>query len=194
MTHWQQEWDEEAARALLDSYRLGESGLEVKLDKGFKPGVYGVTVEYAGAARRHGFTAAQRQARHYAARLHGQLAGMAGDTLDDPEDASLNAEPGRKRDLEATFVTFAVTTDDGNWHDDAMKERFRTALLRTEREWDQHQAAADERRRGGRRERFRQRLDALLEGEAYRHLDGAMKERLLAEVTELVFTPRGREL
>lgn len=55
-------------------------------------------------------------------------------------------------------------------------------------------AGVDEWRRVGRRESFRQRLETLLEGEAYRQMDGAMKERLLAEVTAMVVSSRGREL
>jgi hypothetical protein len=91
-------------------------------------------------------------------------------------------------------LLFALTSEDGRWHDDAIKERFHIALLRAGQERDQHQASVEERRRDERRQRFRERLDALLEGEAYRQLDGATKERLLTEVTELVFTSRGREL
>jgi hypothetical protein len=134
MTEWCQDWDEEAAKALLAVHRLRQKGLEVKLDKGFEPGVYGVTVEYGESAQRIGFTPARRQARDYATRLHGQLSQMAGNTVDKLDDGSLNAGQGQKRDLEGTFLTFAVTTDDGSWHDAAMKENFRTALVRTERE------------------------------------------------------------
>ena len=193
MTYWRQEWDEDAAKALLAAHRLGQTGLAVKLDKGFEPGVYGITVEYGEAAGRLGFTAARWQARHYATGLHGQLSRLAGDTLDDLDDASLGAGPGRKRDLESTFITFALTMEDGNWHDDAMKERFRTALLRAEQEWDQHQARVAERRRDSRREKFLQRFSTLLEGEAYRQIDAATKECLLAEVMALVFPARGQQ-
>ena len=42
--------------------------------------------------------------------------------------------------------------------------------------------------------RFRQKLETLLEAEAYRQLDGTTKERLLAEITALAFPPKGREL
>lgn len=194
MTEWGPDWDEEAAQALLARQRLGRTGLEVTLDKGFEPGGYAVTVEYGAAARRDGFTPARRQARHYAARLHGQLSHMAGHMLGPLDDAALEAGVEQKHDLECTFLTFAVTTDDGSWHDDIMKERLRTACLRTEREWDQPRAGVDERRRDHRREHFRQRLETLLAGEAYRQLDGATRERLLAEVTAMVFSPKGREL
>jgi hypothetical protein len=54
------------------------------------------------------------------------------------------------------------------------------------------QAGRDEERRDSRRARFRQLLGTLLDGEAYRHVDAATKERLLAEVTTLVYSPRGR--
>jgi len=124
MAEWRQEWDEEAAKALLAVHRLRQGSLEVKLDKGFEPGVYGVTVEYSESVQKFGFTAARRQARDYATRLHGQLSRIAGKTLDKLDDASLNAGQGQKRDLEGTFLTFAVSTDDGSWHDDAMNPYF----------------------------------------------------------------------
>ena len=170
MTEWREDWDEEAAQALLAAQRLGQTGLEVKLDKGFDPGVYVVTVEYGEAAQRVGFTAAKRQALDYAARLYEQLAGTAGYAIDDIDDASHSGDPRRKRDLERSFLSFALTSEDGLWHDAAIKERFRVALLRADQERDQHQAGVDERRRDGRRERFRQRLETLLAGEAYRQV------------------------
>lgn len=178
----------------LAEHRLGHSGLLVKLDRGFEPGVYGLCIEYGPLAERIGFTAARRQAMDFAARLHGQLARTEGYTLDDIDDASRSGGPGRKRDLECAFLTFALTAKDGRWHDTAIQERFRIALLRAEHQRDQHQAGKDERRRENRRQQFRQRLDALLEGEAYRQMDAATKERLLAEVIALVFPPKGREL
>ena len=91
-------------------------------------------------------------------------------------------------------MLFALTSEDGRWHDDAIKERFHIALLRADQQRDQHQAGVNEQRRDDRRERFRQRLETLLAGDSYRQMDGAMKERLLAEVTALVFAPKGREL
>lgn len=51
--------------------------------------------------------------------------------------------------------------------------------------------ALAEHRRQGRVEAFRRRLGTLLEDESYRHVEAATKERLLAEVTELVFPPKG---
>jgi hypothetical protein len=185
--------DEEESYQSLAEHRLGRSGLLVKLDRGFEEGVYGVCIEYEGLADRVGFSAARRQALDYAGRLRGQLDGAAGYATGAIEDASRSGDPRRKRDVEATFLSLAVTSDDGRWHDEAIKERFRLALLRADQQWDQGQARRDEERRDGRRERFRQRLDALLAGEAYRHVDGATRERLLAEVTALAFPPRGME-
>jgi hypothetical protein len=92
-----------------------------------------------------------------------------------------------------TFLSFAITAEDGHYHDAALKERFRIALLRADQEWDQVQARAGDKRRDSRRDRFRQRLDTLLASEVYRHVDGVTKERLLSEVTELAFPPKGRE-
>lgn len=188
------EWSDEESCESLAEHRLGRSDLLVKLDRGFKPGDYGVCIEYHGLGDMVGFTEGRRQALDYAARLHRQLAGTAGYAIDAIEDGSRNGGPGRKRDLESRFLYFALTAEDGRWHDDAIKERFRVALLRADQQRDQHQAGLDERRRDDRHERFRERLETLLAGEDYRQLDGAMKERLLAEITVLVFPPKGRGL
>jgi hypothetical protein len=178
--------------APLVEYRLGRTGLVAKLDKGFEKGVYCLYVEYAGLADRIGFKAARRQALNYCSRLQMQLANTEGYRLAALEDPSESNDPRRKHDLENTFLSIAVTSEDGRWHDKAIRERFRVALLRADQAWDQMQAGRDEERRDSRRERFRQRLGTLLEGEAYRHVDAATKERLLAEVAALVFSPRGR--
>lgn len=188
------DWSEEESYESLVNRRLGRSYLLVKLDRGFEPGVYGVCLEYRDLAERIGFTAARRQALDYISRLHGQLAGMAGYAIDTIEDDSRSGGPGQERDLESQFLYFALMSEDGRWHDNAIKERFRVALLRADQQRDQHQAGLDERRRDDRRERFRERLETLLAGEAYRQLDGATKERLLVEVTALVFPAKGREL
>jgi hypothetical protein len=185
--------DEESCEVLAE-HRLGRTGLRVKLDKGFAQGVYCVYVEYEERADRIGFTAAREQALDYCSRLRVQLAGTEGYRFGGTEDASGSGDPRRRRDLECTFLSFAVTSNDGRWHDVAMKERFRVALLRADQAWDQVQARQDARRRDGRRETFRRRLDALLAGDAYAHLDAATKERLLVEVTALAFPPKGRGL
>lgn len=177
----------------LAVHRLGRSGLLVKLDKGFSPGVYCVYVEYDGLADRIGVTAARKEALDYVTRLKGQLAGAAGWDLGETEDPSLMSERHRKRDLETTFLSFGVTADDGRFHDAALKEQFRVALLRADQEWDQRQAHAEERRRDSRRERFRQRLGTLLASEAYRQVDAATRERLLGDIPALAFPTRGRE-
>ncbi|HTU23374.1 MAG TPA: hypothetical protein VMG10_35390 [Gemmataceae bacterium] len=187
------DWGEDESETLAE-HRLGRSDLLVKLDRGFEPGVYGVTIEYQSLSDRVGFAAARRQALDYAARLHGQLARAEGYAIDDIDDASHSGNPQRKRDLECRFLYFALTAEDGSWHDNDIKERFRLALLRADQERDQHRAGVDERKREDRRERFRQRLEGLLEGEAYRQIDAATKERLLAEVTAIVFASRGRGL
>jgi hypothetical protein len=118
---------------------------------------------------------------------------MAGYSPDGIEDFSHSGDPRRKHDLEHTFLSFALTSNDGLWHDAAMKRQFQIAPLRADQQWDQHQARLDAKRRDRQRESFRQRLDTLLEGENFRHIDGATKERLLAEVTALVFLAKGYE-
>ena len=187
------DWSDDESETLAE-HRLGRSDLLVKLDRGFEPGVYGVTVDYHSLSDRVGFAAARRQALDYATGLHRQLVRAEGYAIDDIDDASHSGDPRRKRDLECRFIYFALTAEDGRWHDAAVKERFRIALLRADGERDQHQAGLEERRRQQRRARFRQRLERLLDGEAYRPMDAALKERLLAEITEMVLPPRGREL
>ena len=178
----------------LAVHRLGRSGLLAKLDKGFAEGTYCVWVEYDALSDRIGFSAARRQALEYCGRLKGQLAQVAaGYDVGETEDTSRSGDPRRKRDLEMTFLSFAVTAADGLYHDAAIKEQFRIALLRAQQERDQFQARAGEQRRDSRRDHFQRRLDTLLAGEAYRHVDAATRERLLAEVTELAFPPKGRE-
>ena len=184
---------EEESYEAIAVHRLGRLGVQVKLDKGFAEGVYSVWVEYDELSDRIGFAAARRQALEYCGRLKRQLAQAAvGYDVGETEDTSRSGDPRRKRDLEMPFLSFAMTADDGRYHDDAIKEQFRIALLRADQELDQLQARAGDERRDSRRGRFRQSLDTLLAGEAYRHVDAATRERLLAEVTELAFPPKGR--
>lgn len=183
--------DGESYAALVEQ-RLGRQGLEVKLDRGFEDGVYCSYVQYEVLASRIGFTAARRQAGEFCALLKGRLAACSGYSLGEVEDASRTGDPRRKRDLELTYLTFPVLAADGRYHDAAVKEEFRIALLRAGQQWDQVQARADNRRHVSRLDAFRRRLGALLAGDAYRHVDDATKARLLDEVSTLAFPPRGR--
>lgn len=185
--------EEDFCEALAE-HRLGRTGVRIKLDKGFEEGIYCIYVEYPGLADRVGFAAARREAQRYGALLKARLGRMPGHTLGEMEDASRSGDPRRRRDLECTFLHFPLATDDGAWHDAAVKEQFRIALLRADQEWDQGQARGDMQRRQGRQEAFRRRLGALLEGEDYRQVDAATKERLLAELPALAFPSKGREL
>lgn len=185
---------EEESFEVLAEHPHPPVGMRVKLDKGFEPGVYCIWLEYEQLAERIGFVAARRKALAYAERLHEQMGRMAGYNLDGIEDFSKSGDTRRKRDLEHTFLSFSLMSNDGLWHDAAMTRQFQIAPLRADQQWDQHQARLDAQRRQRQRETFRQRLDTLLESESFRHIDGATKERLLAEVTALVFPPREREL
>jgi hypothetical protein len=168
--------------------------MPVKLERGFKQGVYCVGVDYEQLAERIGFEKARRKAITYTQLLHEQMGHMRGFRLDGIEDFSHSGDPRRKRDLESTFLSFALTANDGLWHDAAMKRQFQTAPMRADQQWDQHQADLEARRRDHRRERFRRRLESLLEGDAYGQLDAATKKRLLTDVTALVLLPKEREL
>ncbi len=176
--------------APLAEYRLERSGLEVKLDKGFDEGTYCVYIEFDQLAGRQGFTAARRAAGEYGAALKGQLGRAAGYTLGRLEDASRTNTRQRQRDLESTFLSFAVATADGRFHDAKMQEDFRVAFLRSGQAWDQVEARAQAQRRRSREEEFRHQLARLLAGTAYADVDGATKERLLAEVPALAFARR----
>jgi hypothetical protein len=165
-------------------------GLRVKLDKGFVDGVWCVYVEYDELAERVGFGAARHKARDYCARLKRQLDRGEGSDGGPTEDPSLAAETGRKSDLESTFLSFPLTRGGGQFHDTAMKEQFRVALLRTAQEWDQLLARNEVLRRARRRSEFEQRLGQALAGEAYRHVDAVTKERLIAEVWRFSLKPR----
>jgi hypothetical protein len=109
------------------------------------------------------------------------------------EDHSRTADPRRKRDLECTFLSIPLEYADGRWHDAEMTERFRLAVLRAGQAWEQAQARVHTRRRNTRQERFQQQLAELLSGQAYGAIEAATKERLLEEVTGLVFPERGVE-
>jgi hypothetical protein len=176
---------------VLAAQRLGRQGFHLKLDRGFEEGVYCAYVEFDDLSERAGFTAARRQAGEYCALLKAELAQCSRHSLGKTTDASRAAEPGRRRDLELTYLTFPVLTADGRFHDKAMKKEFQLALLRAGQQWDQRQARADTQRHASRQESFRQRLGALLASDAYTHLDAATRQRLLDEVPPLAFPPRG---
>jgi hypothetical protein len=184
---------EEQAYALLGSHHMARQGLEVKLDRGFATGSYAVWVEYDQLAARVGFAAARRLAREYCTLLKSQVSQVSQYRPGKIDDLSQSDDPRRQRDLEGTFLSFVIKTDDGRYHDDAMRKDFQRALLRTGQAWDQAQAKRRDQQHGARQDRFREQLAELLEGEAYAHLDGATKERLLSEVPALAFQARGME-
>jgi uncharacterized protein YdaU (DUF1376 family) len=185
--------DGENSAALADE-RLPRTGLEVKLDKGFAEGSYCVCVEFDALATRVGFAGARKKAGEYCALLREQLRRLPAYTLKKIEDTSRTGDPRRRRDLEATFLSFAIETDDGWYHDRAMQKDFRVAFLRAGQAWDQAEARAQAKRRDSRQEKLRRQLDGSLAGEAYAHLDAATKERLLHEIPALAFPPRSMEL
>jgi len=176
---------------LLAEQRLGRTGLEVKLDKGFAEGTYAVYVEFDDLAVKVGFAAAHRTARTYCDRLKDQLNRLPGYSLGEIEDASRTGDPHRQRDLESTFLSFTIDTADGRFHDSTIHDHFRLAMLRAGQAWDQDQARVQAHRRNGRQEKFRQELSQLLEGEGYGQLDAGVKERLLSEIPALAFPVRG---
>jgi hypothetical protein len=179
--------------SLLADHRLDRLGLHVKLDKGFTEGTYAVYVEFDELAARVGFASARRAASEYCGSLKEHLGRSNEYVLGETEDPSRSGDPRRRRDLEATFLSFAVEAGDGEFHDDAITEQFRVAFLRAGQARDQAQARAEEERRDRRQRGFRQRLDELLAGDAYRHLDVATRDRLREDVTALACPPRRLE-
>jgi hypothetical protein len=178
---------------VLTGQRLSRLGLEVKLDKGFADGTYCVYVEFDHRAERAGFAASRRTAREYCALLKGNLLRFPGHRLGEIQDGSRSDDPRRKRDLESTFLWFEIQSDDGRFHDDAIREHFGKASLRAGQVWDQVQAKAEAQRRDSRQEKFRRLFANLLESPAYAHIDAITKEALLKEVPALAFPPRGME-
>jgi hypothetical protein len=185
--------DDEESDATLAHEQLGRTGLEFTLDKGFAQGNYCVYVEFDQLAARAGFAAARKKAGDYCTLLREQLGQFPAYTLRTIEDGSRTGDPRRRRDLEATFLSFAIDTDDGRYHDAGMRKDFRLAFLRAGQAWDQVEARAQTKHRHSRQQHFRQQLAGLLDGEAYAHLDAATKERLLADISALAFLPRGLE-
>jgi hypothetical protein len=175
---------------VLAEYRLGRSGLVVKLDKGFASGTYVAYVEFDDLDGRVGFAAARRAAGEYAARLQRELSLLPEYATGAIEDPSRTDDPRRKRDLEMTFLSFPIETGDSRFHDQAMKASFRVAYLRAGQGWDQDQARAQTHRRHTRQEQFRQQLGRLLDSEAYAAVDAVTKARLLSEVPPLAFPAR----
>jgi hypothetical protein len=179
---------------LLAEQRLSRGGLQVKLDKGFEEGMYCVYIEFDDLAARVGFAAARRMAGEYCDLLKSELRRSRGYALlGKTEDFSRSGDARRKRDLEATFLSFPVRTCDGRFHDDAMKEHFRVAFLRAGQVWDQVQASEQTHRRHTRQEQFRRQLRELLDGEAYAGVAATAKERLLDEIPPLAYPARGLE-
>ena len=184
----------EESQEVLAEQRLSQGGLVVKLDRGFEQGTYAIYTEFDGLAERVGFGAAHRQAVAYCKLLKAQLGHFSDYSLARTEDASCDAGPGRKRDLELTYLTFALRTPDGCFHDAAMQDAFRLAVARAGQQWEQAQARAATQRHHSRRDAFRLRLRTLLAGDAYVQLDEATRERLLDEVSALAFPARGHAL
>lgn len=185
---------EEQSWGVLAEQRLGREGLHVKLDRGFKEGTYCVYVHFAELSSRVGYTAARRRAEDFSSLLKQQLDRFAGHSLGETEYASGIGVPRKGREAELMYVTFPVVIADGRFRDVAMKKEFGVAALRAGQQWDQSKARADTQRQDSRRDALRLQLDALLDRDAYRHLDKATRERLLEDVPPLAFPPRGIEL
>jgi hypothetical protein len=83
---------------------------------------------------------------------------------------------------------------DGRHRDAALIREFHTARARAGQQREQSKAGVEAEKDDKRRDAFRERLGALLARDAYSHLDGATKERLLAEIPPVAFPPKGLEL
>lgn len=176
---------------LLDDYRLDRPGLRVKLERGFEQQedgeqpTYYVSVEFDELAERIGFQAAHEQAGKYCALLKSQLIGSAGYSIGETENATHTEDPNKQNPGD-TLMTIPIIPDDGRYDDAAMMRAFRPAKMRAWMQWD-----ADAKRHDNRRTAFRTRLAGLLDGDAYSHLDGATRQRLLEEVPAIAFLPKG---
>src|SRR6266851_2634792 len=86
--------DGESGAALAEE-RLGRTGLEVKLDKGFAEGTYCVCLEFDELAARTSFAAARKKAGEYCALLREQLGRFPAYTLRKTEDGSRSEDSRR---------------------------------------------------------------------------------------------------
>lgn len=178
---------------LVAEQRLPRSGLLVQIDRGFEDGTYGVCVCYDDRAERSGFEAARRKAGQFCNLLRQQLGQTPSYEVGQVEDASRKAGPGRKRDLENTFLSFSLTARDGRFHDEEVRNQFQMATLRAGLAWDREEARAQTRRRSCRQEEFRGKLEQLLESDPYAKMDAAMRQCLVEDVTALAFPGKGQE-
>lgn len=176
---------------VLAEQRLGREGLHVKLDRGFEEGTYCGYVHFNELASRVGFAAARRRAEEFCGLLKAQFDRFAGHSIGETEYASGIGISRKRREAELMYVTFPLVTADGRFRDGAMKKEFQVAVLRAGQQWDQTQARMDAQKQDSRRDAFRLQLDALLDRDAYRHLDKETKNRLLEDVPPLAFPPRG---
>lgn len=189
-----EEGGEDSVEEPLVEQRVAREGLVVKLDRGFDEGTYCVYVHFTELASRIGFAAARRRAEEYCGLLHAQLDRFAGHSLGETEYASGIGVSRRQRAEDVMYVNFPVVMADGRFRDKAMIKEFQVSVLRTGQQWEQDQARVDTQRLEARRDAFRLRLDALLAGDAYQHVDHQTKDRLVEEVPLLAFPPRGVEL
>jgi hypothetical protein len=189
-----EEGDEESLQEPLIEQRLAREGFVVKLDRGFEEGTYCVYVHFNELASRVGYAAARHRAGEYCGLVKAKLDCFAGHSVGETADAFAVGRARQRKEEEFHYVVLPVVMADGGYHDEAMKKEFRLAVVRAGQQWEQEQARVDTERQEARRDSFRVRLDALLGSDAYRQLDGATRERLLAEVPALAFPAKGIEL
>lgn len=178
----------------LEKHRMSREGLLVKLDRGFEKGDYCVYVEFDELSSRVGYAAARHRAGEFCELLKTQLDRFAGHSIGEMTDAIGVGPMQRRKEKDYHHVVFPVVMNNGRFHDNAMLQEFRAALLRAGQQWDQLQARTIAQKLDGRRDAFRVQLGQLLAGDVYQHVDKVTKDRLLDEVPALAFPPRGYEL
>ena len=179
---------------VMAEHRLDRMGLVVKLDKGFKKGTYCIYVEYDELAHRVGFAPPAVRRGNIATRSRRIWAGSQGAALAKPMTHRVPLGQVGNATWRLHSCLFRSRPDDRHSNDPAMTKQFRVALLRADQECDQTQARSNALRRNKRRTTFQERLATVLAGEAYQHVDAVTKERLLADVTGIVFPATEREL
>ncbi len=185
------EGDKESWQEPLIEQRQAREGLVLKLDRGFEEGTYCVYVHFHELTSRVGYAGARQRAEEYCGMLKSQIDRFAGHTLGETEDAFGAGRSARPKHEQLYYLTFPVVMMGGRFRDQAMKKEFQAAVVRASQQWDQTQSRMDAQKQDSRRDAFRLQFDALLDREAYQHLDKATKERLLEEVPALAFPPRG---
>jgi hypothetical protein len=98
-------------------------------------GYYLVRVAFDGLLPQLGFLAARQKALAYGVFVQEALNDRGGCFVGDIDGLSRRGRPRKKLDLERTFVSFLIKSDDGSGYDAFMAKRFRRSLRWADQLW-----------------------------------------------------------